>query len=75
VEGLRPILRELGEDQWILQDAKGMHYLWDVWDGHLLRVTEEWTRGSELEKVEDVIRNILGSLSFVEEDAVKVFRT
>jgi hypothetical protein len=49
--------------------------LWDAWDGHLLRVTEKWTQGPELETVEDVVDNIVCNLSFVEDDAIKVFRT
>jgi hypothetical protein len=75
VQGLRPIVKEEDGETWILQDAKGTFYLWDAWDGHLLRVTEKWTKGPELETVEDVVDNIVCNLSFVEDDAIKVFRT
>ncbi|KAF2833277.1 hypothetical protein CC86DRAFT_399909 [Ophiobolus disseminans] len=76
VEGLRPILKEEdGEDPWILRDAQGSCYLWDMWDGHLLKVTDNWTTGPELKDIEDVMKNILANLSWVEEEAVRVFRT
>jgi hypothetical protein len=75
VQGLQPIVKEEDGETWILQDAKGTFYLWDAWDGHLLRVTEKWTQGPELETVEDVVDNIVCNLSFVEDDAIKVFRT
>jgi hypothetical protein len=68
-------VKEDDGDTWILQDTDGTYYLWDLWTGRLLKVTENWTKGPELEKVEDVVYNILCNLSWVEDDAVKVFRT
>jgi hypothetical protein len=49
--------------------------LWNVWDGHLLKVTEKWTTGKDMHKVEAVLDNILCNLSWAEEDAVKIFKT
>jgi len=74
VKGLRPSLKDPEIDQYILQDANGLYYLWDLWDGHLLRVTDKWTKGDDLIEVEDVVDNILCNLFWVEQDTVKVFR-
>jgi hypothetical protein len=75
VPGLRPILKEKhGDELWILQDTYGVYYLWYMWEGHLTRITEEYTQGPELSSVEDVIHNILCNLSWVEDDAVTVYK-
>lgn len=72
VNGLHPIVKAAKRDKYILQDAKGIYYLWGLWDGHLLRVTDEWTEG--LDSVEAVVDNIICNLYWVEEDTVTVFR-
>lgn len=48
------------------------YYLWDSWDGRVLKVPDEWTE--DLEKVEDVVDMILCSLYWVLQDVVKVLR-
>lgn len=76
MEGLRPIVKELNTDSsFTLKDAKGLYYLWNMWEGHLWRVTDNWTKGDGLVSIEAVVDNILCNISWVENDAVKVFRT
>ncbi|KAF1911801.1 hypothetical protein BDU57DRAFT_523808 [Ampelomyces quisqualis] len=75
VPGLRPILKDkYGDEMWILRDDAGVYYLWNMWEGHLARVTDKWTKGSELVSTEDIVDNILSNLSWVEDDAVTVFK-
>jgi hypothetical protein len=59
---------------WILQDTQGVYYLWYMWEGVLTRIMEEYTKGPELKSVEDVVHNILCNLSWVEDDAVRVYK-
>ena len=75
VQGLRPILREDDSDRYILRDAEGIYYLWELWDGHLLRVGEHWVKGPHLHTVEDVVGNILCELTWVEQDSQRVYKT
>jgi hypothetical protein len=45
-----------------------------MWEGHLVRVTEEWTEGPELNSTEGIVENILGNIYWVECDAVTVLK-
>jgi hypothetical protein len=74
MKGLRPIVRQKDGDTFILQDLRGIYYLWDPCDSHLLKVVEKWTIGGGLNEVEDVVRNIIGHFYWVREEATKVFR-
>jgi hypothetical protein len=75
VNGLRPILREDNSDRYILRDAEGIYYLWDLWDGHLVRVGEHWVKGPHLHTVEHAVGNILCELTWIEDDSQRVYRT
>jgi hypothetical protein len=44
---------------YLLRDKEGTFYIWDEWDGLLLRVDEEWTIADDLDSVEKVVDNIL----------------
>ncbi|KAF1911803.1 hypothetical protein BDU57DRAFT_551852 [Ampelomyces quisqualis] len=72
VEGLKPVVREKDSDTFILQDAKKQFYLWDAWEGELLRVTDDWTAG--FESNEQVVENLIVYMSGVERDAVPIYQ-
>lgn len=80
VKGLRPILKEKDGDWYLLMDAKD-YYLWDPWDGHLLRVSDEIVNEDNddpyegLEGVEKAVHNIISGLYWALKDAQAVFRT
>lgn len=67
-------MKEKRRDMFVLTDLEENYYPWDPWDGHLLQVSEEWTRGEELKVVEDVVDNIVCNLYWVVEEATKVYR-
>lgn len=74
IPDLRPILKEEDdEDPWILYDANGMLYLWDELDGRLSRVRDHWVQGSDLDSVESKVDNIICNVTWVEDDAVRIF--
>lgn len=71
VDGLRPVVKENDSDTFILQDAKGRFYFWEVWDGHLLRVKDIWTKG--LDSNEKIVENLIIYQSFVERDTDVIY--
>jgi hypothetical protein len=73
IPGWRPVLKEDGEDPWILQDAKGVFYLRDAWDGRLFRVKPFWTEDPKLDTIEKRVDNIVCNLTWVEDDAERIF--
>lgn len=75
VKDLQPILKEKKGDIYLLKDTEGTFYVWDMWDGLLLRVAEEWTIDDDLDSVEKVVDNNLCNLYLGLEDSEKVFRT
>jgi hypothetical protein len=72
VDGLRPVIRENRSSRFILCDAKKRFYIWEEWDGRLLRVQEKYTKGFEL--TEEIVDNILDCISLAQFDAVAIWR-
>jgi hypothetical protein len=72
VHGLQPVIRQNGTDRFILCDSKKRFYLWNGWDGRLLRVQEVWTKG--FNSNEEIIDNILDYISLVERDAMAIWK-
>ncbi|CAO2650524.1 Nn.00g018160.m01.CDS01 [Neocucurbitaria sp. VM-36] len=66
VDGLCPVIKEKDSDTFILRDAKCRYYLWDEWDGHLLRFKDEWTQGFPSKK--KLVMNLICNLTWAEED-------
>lgn len=73
VDGLKPILRKKDRELYLMKDAKDMYYLWNLWDGHLLKVSSEFATEDNLDEddgdttdglkgVEKIVSNIIDNL-------------
>jgi hypothetical protein len=71
VEGLKPVVKEKRSYRFILRDAKQRYYLWDKWDGRLLRVPIVYIEGPE--STEEIVENIVVYRSFIARDAVAIW--
>lgn len=72
VDSLQPVVKEKVSDQFVLRHAKLRWYLWDAWEGELLRVNEMWTTG--FDSNEDIVANVLSQSNFIDENAVAIWR-
>ncbi|KAF1911802.1 hypothetical protein BDU57DRAFT_523811 [Ampelomyces quisqualis] len=72
VEGLKPVVRDTNTDFFILQDVEDRFYLWEAWEGLLLRVPDVWTEG--FKSNEQIVMNLIIYMSFVERDSVPIYR-
>ncbi|KAJ4367451.1 hypothetical protein N0V83_007034 [Neocucurbitaria cava] len=67
VQGLCPVLTEKDDcEVFILRDAKCRYYLWDEWDGHLLRFQKKWVEG--FPSKEKMIMNLICNLTWAQQD-------
>lgn len=71
-------------NMYLLKDDYDFYYLWNSWDGHLLKVSDEFANEDDiddgyppdgLDGVEKVVSNIIGNMYWVLKDSVAVFRT
>lgn len=74
VKGLKLIMKDSDCDMFLLTDADGKFYLWDPWDGHLLRAADKWTVKEGMVEIEDQVHNILRNLYWVVKQATVVFK-
>lgn len=59
VKGLKPTVKDSYCEMFLLTDSNGNFYLWDPWDGHLLRPPHKWTAKEDLTKYEGKVYNIV----------------
>jgi hypothetical protein len=48
---------------WILQDEVGGYSLWNMWEGRLSGIMEEFTIGPELKSIEEVVVHTLCNIT------------
>jgi hypothetical protein len=72
VVGLKPDVKEISKDRFILRDARERFYLWDAWDCELLWVPNEYSEG--FMPTEEIVDNIILYKSYTEEEAIAVWR-
>lgn len=74
VPGLKPIIKESDGDMFLLTDSGGKLYVWDPWDGHLLKLEDRWTNREGMKKMEDKVDNVLEDLHWVLRGATPIYR-
>jgi hypothetical protein len=72
VVDLKPVVKEISKDRFILRDPRERFYLWNAWDSELLRVPNEYTEG--FVSTEEIVDNIIMYKSYIEEEAIAVWR-
>jgi hypothetical protein len=72
VVDLKPVVKEISKDRFILRDPRERFYLWDAWDCELLRVPDKYTKG--FVSTEEIVDNIIMYKSYIEEEGIAVWR-
>ncbi|RAR06592.1 tetratricopeptide repeat protein 1 [Stemphylium lycopersici] len=72
IEGLCPVVKATDGDRFILRDAKARYYLWDAWDGRLLRFRDSWTEGFTSKEL--LVSNLVCNMTRAEMDTDDIYK-